>query len=116
MSIIDQEIEKLRDLFQLAQQVSRSDPARLMLKKTSLLYSPYAGTAKQHSPTGRCLQNQAVDLEEETRPGAVLYLGAKYGSPDLERSLYKSACNKYCLRDCGITAVICQGSDTAKSI
>jgi hypothetical protein len=91
MSIIDQEIEKLWTLFQLARYASQPDPARLLLK-TSLLYFYRRGLQSSIRLPEDAYRIQPFELEEETeRAWGVLHLGAKYGSPDLECSLFKKS-------------------------
>jgi hypothetical protein len=91
MSIIDQEIEKLWGLFQLARQASQPDPARLLLK-TSLLYFHTRGLQSSIRLPGDAGRIKPLDLEEETeKTWGVLYVGARYGNPDLEHSLFKKS-------------------------
>ena len=91
MSIIDQEIEKLWSLFQLAQQASQSDPARLLLK-TSLLYFHVRGLQSSIRLPEERYRIKPFDLEEETqKTWSVLRLGARYGKPDLEYDLFKKS-------------------------
>jgi hypothetical protein len=92
MSIIDQEIERFWALFQLARQAAQPDSARLLLK-ASLLYLHVRGLQSSI----RLLEDAPdkitpLDLEEETaKTWSVLRLGEKYGSPNLEHTLFKKS-------------------------
>jgi hypothetical protein len=98
MSIIDREIEKLWDLFQLARQASETDPARLLLK-TSLLYFHVRGLQSSIHLPDNAHRIKPFDLEEETeKTWGVLHLGAKYGKPDMERHLFKKSLHQIFLK------------------
>jgi hypothetical protein len=90
MSIIDQEIEELWGLFQLARQSLQPDSARLLLK-TGLLYLHVRGLQSSiRLPDDAHIK--PFDLEEETeKTWGVLRLGARYGNPGMERDLFKKS-------------------------
>ena len=92
MSIIDQEIEGLWTVFQLARGELQPDASRLLLK-VSLLYLHVRGLQNNI----RLLNDNrrkitAIDLDRETeKTWSVLKLGYKYGSPELEETLFKKS-------------------------
>ncbi|HEY3487511.1 MAG TPA: hypothetical protein VGL10_05550 [Gammaproteobacteria bacterium] len=88
-SIIDQEIEKLWAVFQLARCNHQADTARILLK-AALLYLHVRGL---QSPVRQPeIKNQAIDLEKEMEKiWGALVLGAKYGDPDFERTVFKKS-------------------------
>jgi hypothetical protein len=90
MSIIDQEIERLWSAFQLARQSAQPDCARLLLK-VSLLYLHVRGLQSNlRLLNDSRRQIPPLDLDRETeKTWSMLRLGYKYGSPDLERTLFK---------------------------
>lgn len=92
MSIIDQEIEKLWALFQLARRASQPDAVRLLLK-ACLLYLHVRGLQSSIRLPGNTRHKiTPIDLEEETeKTWSMLNLGKKYGSPDLEHTLFKKS-------------------------
>lgn len=92
MSIIDQEIERLWTVYQLARREVPPDCARLLLK-TCLLYLHVRGLQSNIRLLNDTRQKiNPIDLDQETeRTWSVLRLGLKYGSPDLERTLFKKS-------------------------
>jgi hypothetical protein len=92
MSIIDQEIEKLWAVFQLARRELQPDASRLLLK-VSLLYLHVRGLQNNiRLLNDKRREITPIDLDRETeRTWSALKLGYKYGSPDLEGNLFKKS-------------------------
>ncbi len=91
MSIIDQEIEALWTVFQLTRQAAQTDTARLLLK-ASLLYAHVQGLQSNVRPEDARGKIAPIDLEKETeKTWGVLWLGERYGTPDLQHTLFKKS-------------------------
>jgi hypothetical protein len=91
MSILDQEIENLWAVFQLARQAPQTDAARLLLK-ASLLYAHVQGLQSSARISDAHDKIAPLDLERETdKTWGVLWVGEQYGSPDFQRMLFKKS-------------------------
>lgn len=92
MSIIDQEIERLWTVFQLARRELQPDASRLLLK-VSLLYLHVRGLQSNiRLLNDKRREITPIDLERETeKTWGALKLGYKYGSPELEGKLFRKS-------------------------